>query len=101
MAFGEALLPGFPVDIGVSAVQEEVWQWFATFSHTLFAESERYQWGSARTPSGGAKTRLPSLPILLIHLWERLIECLHHPLQRCCLDIQHCLAAVQNDPLFG
>ena len=47
-----------------SAVQEEVWQWFATFSHILFAESERYQWGSARTPSGGAKTRLPSLPIL-------------------------------------
>ena len=30
-----------------------------------FAESERNQWGSARTPSGNAKTRLPSLPILL------------------------------------
>ena len=58
--------PCFMVDIGVSGIQEEVWQWFATFSHTLFAESERYQWGSARTPSGGAKTRLPSLPILLM-----------------------------------
>ena len=31
--------PCFLVDL-------EVWQWFDTFSLTLFAESQQYQWGS-------------------------------------------------------
>ena len=38
----------FPVHIGVSASQEEVWQWFATLLY-LFTESEWYQGGSVWT----------------------------------------------------